>query len=122
VYLAPDDGHLGLADRSTLLVSRGEPIGGFRPSGTFLFESVSRALGASSLGVILTGMGQDGVEGLRAIHRAGGHVLAQDEESCVVFGMPGAAVAAGVVHSTVPLSSLALRISGCVTNIEGGRG
>ena len=110
VYIAPDDRHLGLADRSTIALSSAAPVGGFRPSASFLFESVGRAFGSSAVAVILTGMGQDGVEGLQALRAAGGRVIAQDEETSVVFGMPGAAVDAGLVDLTLPLGAVALRL------------
>lgn len=114
VYIAPDGAHLGVTDRATVAVVGSDPVGGFRPSATFLFESVARVFGAAGLGVILTGMGSDGVDGLVALHRAGGRVLAQDEESSVVYGMPRAAVEAGAVHATVPLAAMAGRICGIV--------
>ncbi len=110
VYVAPDDGHLGLADRSTLAIVQTPPIGGFRPSATFLFESVAKVFGSATLAVILTGMGQDGVAGLRSVRAALGRVIAQDEESSVVFGMPGAAIAQGLADMAVPLSAMAFRL------------
>jgi two-component system chemotaxis response regulator CheB len=69
--------------------------------------SVAKAFGARCLGVVLTGMGSDGVAGLRAIREAGGRTLAESEESCVIYGMPKAAVEAGVVDRVVPLSGVA---------------
>jgi two-component system chemotaxis response regulator CheB len=110
VYLAPDDRHLGVSPTATLLLSSAPPIGGFRPSGTFLFESAARAFGAAAIALILTGMGEDGVEGLRAVRQAGGRILAQDEESSVVFGMPGAAIAAGLADLVLPPEALASRL------------
>lgn len=110
VYVAPDDGHLGATDRSTITVPTDPPIDGFRPSATFLFESVARVFGTSAIAVILTGMGRDGVAGLRAVRETGGRVLAQDEESSVVFGMPGAAVSEGLVDAMLPLGTLAFRL------------
>jgi two-component system chemotaxis response regulator CheB len=92
VYLAPDNLHMGVNGRERIYISADPPIAGFRPSANYLFESVAKGFGAASTAVILTGMGCDGVEGLRAIRNAGGRVIAQDEASCVVFGMPGAAV------------------------------
>jgi two-component system chemotaxis response regulator CheB len=111
VYIAPDDMHLGLRDRHTLDISSAAPVAGFRPSGTFLFHSVARHCGKHALGLVLTGMGDDGLPGLRAMHDAGAHVLAQDEETSVVFGMPGAAVAAGVADGTLPLEMIAGRLA-----------
>jgi two-component system, chemotaxis family, protein-glutamate methylesterase/glutaminase len=110
VYLAPDDFHLGLHDRQTLEISAARPIAGFRPSGTFLFESVARVYGKSALGLVLTGMGEDGLVGLRAMRDAGAQIIAQDEESSVVFGMPGAAVRAGVADAVLPLDVIAGRL------------
>ncbi len=110
VYLAADDRHLGVSGRGTAILSHAPPVEGFRPSGTVLFESVAQAFGASAVALILTGMGQDGVDGLKAVRQAGGHVIAQDEGSSVVFGMPGAAVAAGLVDVALPLDAMASRL------------
>jgi two-component system chemotaxis response regulator CheB len=110
VYLAPDAVHLGVTGRGTVLLSDAPPVGGFRPSATYLFDSAARAYGAAVLALVLTGMGDDGVEGLRTVRRAGGRVIAQDEASCVVWGMPGAAVAAGLADLVLPLSTIAGRI------------
>jgi two-component system chemotaxis response regulator CheB len=107
VLMAPDHRHLGSSGRGTVLLSSAAPIGGFRPSASFLFESVGRAYGGGAVAVILSGMGDDGVEGLRTVRRTGGRVIAQDEATSVIFGMPGAAVAAGLVDLVEPLSSIA---------------
>jgi two-component system chemotaxis response regulator CheB len=110
-YLAPDDRHLGVSADARLIVADDPPIGGFRPSGTYLFASAARAYGSSVVAVILTGMGSDGVEGLRAVKAAGGLVFAQDEPSSVVYGMPREAVAAGVVDGVYPPDELAEHLS-----------
>jgi two-component system chemotaxis response regulator CheB len=110
VYLAPDDRHLGAAGPAAVALSGAPPLGGFRPSGTFLFESVARAFGPAAVAVILTGMGEDGVAGLRAVRQAGGRVIAQDEKSSVVFGMPGAAVAAGLADQVLALDAISGRL------------
>lgn len=110
VYLAPDDRHLGVHRDGRVEVSGAAPINGFRPSATWLFRSVARAYGPASLAVVLTGMGQDGLEGARELHAAGGHVLAQDEATSVVYGMPGVVVGAGLAHEVVPLASVASRL------------
>lgn len=111
IYLAPDGRHLGLRRRGHVSLLDEPPVGGFRPSGTVLFETVAQVMGSASIGLILTGMGEDGVEGLRAVRRAGGWTIAQDRESSVIFGMPGAAIAADVIDEVLPLSALASRLS-----------
>lgn len=110
VYLAPDDAHLGVDGDGRIRLSDSGPIGGFRPSANFLFESAARSYGASTVAVVLTGMGRDGVDGLRAVHAAGGRVIAQDEASSVVYGMPREAVQAGVVGTVLPLQGVASRL------------
>jgi len=117
VYVAPDDRHLGVANQTVVALSSAPPVGGFRPAGTFLFESVARVFGSAALALILTGMGDDGVAGLRAVRQAGGRIIAQDEETSVVYGMPGAAVAAGLADQVLPLD----RIAGRVAQLVGGR-
>jgi two-component system chemotaxis response regulator CheB len=111
VYLAPDDRHLGVTAEGRVAVSAEPAVGGFRPSGTYLFESVARSHGPAVVAVILTGMGDDGVAGLQAVRRAGGRILAQDEASSVVFGMPGAAVAAGLPDFVGAPDALARRMT-----------
>lgn len=110
-YLAPDHYHLGVRPGDEILLSPTPPIGGFRPSATYLFESVAKVYGAAATGVILTGMGRDGVDGLRAVRAAGGLVIAQDEESSVVYGMPGEAVAAGLADAVLPLQEIGPRLA-----------
>ena len=85
-----------------------------RPAIDVLMSSVAKAYGRHALGILLTGMGSDGVEGLRAIRAAGGRTLAESEETAVIYGMPKAAVAAGVVDQTVPLSGMADEILAAV--------
>lgn len=86
----------------------------FKPSADVLLLSMAGEYGARSLGVILTGMGNDGVRGLKAIKERGGQVLAQDEASSIVYGMPKAAVEAGVVDKVVPLPQMASEIVAAV--------
>jgi two-component system chemotaxis response regulator CheB len=110
VYLAPDERHLGVSAQRTVALSDAPPIGGFRPSATYLFETAARAFGSSVIAVILTGMGEDGVEGLRAVKEADGRIIAQDEKSSVVWGMPGSAVGAGLAGLVLPLESIPARL------------
>jgi len=101
--IAPDDVHMTVTADGTTMLDRSPPIKGLRPSATLLFESVARSYGHTAVGVVLTGMGEDGATGLEELHRAGGLVIAQDQESCVVFGMPKAAIDLGVVdHVLLP--------------------
>ena len=114
IYLAPDDRHLGIRAPDVIELSAVPPINGFRPSGTHLFESAARLYGPSLAAVILTGMGSDGVEGLKAVRAAGGTVLAQDEASCVVFGMPRDAITAGVVDAVLSAEQIGGRLAALV--------
>jgi two-component system chemotaxis response regulator CheB len=113
VLIAPAGSHMKVRRRghAVRVVLDEEPRGSLhRPSVDILMASVAAVYGARSLGVILTGMGTDGVEGLRAIRAAGGRTLAESEETCVIYGMPKAAVEAGVVDRSVPLDRMAEEI------------
>ena len=110
VYLAPDDHHLGIREDGRIVLSSAPPVGSFRPSASRLFESAAEAFGGRMIAVILTGMGDDGVSGLRAVHAAGGLVIAQDEATSVVYGMPREAARAGVVRTVLPLPEIAAHL------------
>jgi len=105
--IAPSGLHMTLARNASGLLVRlsSEPQGLLhRPSVDVLIESVAKVSGKKAIGVILTGMGADGARGIKAVHDAGGRTIAQDEESCVVYGMPKVAVDMGGVDRSVPLS------------------
>lgn len=104
-YVGPGDLHLRLGPKRTLLLSPDPPTL-HRPSADVLFASVAEHAGAAGVGVVLTGMGDDGSDGLLALRRAGGRALAQDEGSSTVFGMPRAAQAAGAAHQMLPLEDI----------------
>ncbi|HYG69245.1 MAG TPA: chemotaxis response regulator protein-glutamate methylesterase, partial [Anaeromyxobacteraceae bacterium] len=87
--------------------AEGPPVSRHRPSVDVLFRSVAEAAGVNAVGAILTGMGNDGAEGLLALHEAGAHTIAQDESSCVVFGMPKEAIALGAAAEVAPLPRIA---------------
>ena len=114
-YLAPGGRHLELGRQGTgltTLVTDGPPVNFTRPAVDVLFRSAVRTLGGDLLAVVLTGMGSDGRDGAGEIARAGGHVLAQDEQSSVVWGMPGAVTTAGHAHAVLPLDQVARAIVG----------
>jgi two-component system, chemotaxis family, protein-glutamate methylesterase/glutaminase len=116
VYLAPHGRHLGVDAAHRVILSAAPPTGGFPPSASFLFESAAKAYGRACVAVVLTGMGQDGTEGLRAVRDAGGLILVQDEASCVVFGMPAAAISAGLADLVLPLGRLPSQLLECVAS------
>ena len=88
----------------------GEPVNRHKPSVEVLFQSAARVLGPNALGVMLTGMGSDGAHGMRAMRDAGAYNIVQDEATCVIFGMPREAIAAGAAHEVVPLHAIAQRL------------
>ncbi|WP_459916152.1 chemotaxis-specific protein-glutamate methyltransferase CheB [Desulfocicer niacini] len=110
VYIAPDDAHFEISRDGRVVLSDEPPLDGHRPSVTALFNSVAHHRGASAIGVLLTGMGRDGADGLDTMHRKGAYTIAQDEESSVVFGMPGEAVALGAARDILPLNHIGLKL------------
>ena len=94
-----------------LRVGSAAPTDRYVPSADRMFKSAASAAGPRTIGVILTGMGDDGTEGARAIRNAGGIVLAESQETAVVFGMPGSAVRAGLVNEVLPLQALADKLA-----------
>ena len=116
VYFGPEGKHLGVARGGRILLSNAAEIDSFRPSATYLFQSVAEVYGKGAIGVIMTGMGTDGLSGLNAIHAAGGKIIAQNQATCVVYGMPRAAVEAGIVDRVLPLDSIAEHLLKLVRN------
>lgn len=109
-WIAPGGKHMQVSPRGDEIQIVQDPATLHMPSADVMMASVARAFGRETLGVILTGMGQDGQEGMRRIKEAGGQTLAQDEASCVVFGMPRAAIESGVVDQVVPLAQMPAEI------------
>ncbi|HJQ37161.1 MAG TPA: chemotaxis response regulator protein-glutamate methylesterase [Thermoanaerobaculia bacterium] len=105
VLIAPGNQHMMLRGRYVQLAS-GALVSRHRPSVDVLFHSVAREAGAKAIGVILTGMGDDGADGLKAMRRAGAHTIAQDEASSVIFGMPKEAIARGAVAEILSLAHI----------------
>lgn len=112
VYLAPGHSHLAVRRGGGFhcSLSRAEPVNRHRPSVDVLFHSAALQVGPSAIGVLLTGMGKDGAKGLLAMREAGAWTIAQDHESCVVYGMPREAAAIGAVREVLPLKDIASRI------------
>ena len=112
-YLAPGGQHLSVERSGANYIARvrdGEPVNRHKPSVEVLFLSAARVVGPNALGVMLTGMGADGAKAMRAMRDAGSWNAAQDEASCVVFGMPKEAIAAGAAHEVLTLSAIAPRL------------
>jgi two-component system, chemotaxis family, protein-glutamate methylesterase/glutaminase len=107
VYFAPDQRHLELNPRGRINYGTSAPVEGHRPSVTRMFQSVAKLYGKQALGILLTGMGQDGAVGMQDIAAAGGITIAQDEKTCVVFGMPKQAIDRGAVRYILPLQEIA---------------
>ncbi|MBI3183387.1 MAG: chemotaxis-specific protein-glutamate methyltransferase CheB [Myxococcales bacterium] len=108
--IAPPGLHMVVPSRGRVSLVVGEPREGHLPSGSLLLESAAKAYGRRAVGMILTGMGVDGADGIAAVKAAGGTTIAQSQESCVVFGMPGAAIARGVVDQVVHGDELSLAL------------
>lgn len=110
VYFAPGgDRHLAVSGTGTLYTKlrRDELVSGHRPSVDVLFRSVAKSAGPKAIGILLTGMGSDGAEGLLAMQRAGAFTIAQDEATCTVFGMPKSAIALGAAALVAPIDRIA---------------
>lgn len=110
VYIAPGNCHLEAGPGYRIVLTDGPEISGHRPSVDRLMESVAREYGEHAIGILLTGMGRDGVMGMSCIKETGGVTVAQDEATSVVFGMPGAAIESGVVDYVVPAEELPVKI------------
>jgi two-component system chemotaxis response regulator CheB len=120
-YIAPGDRHLELSRSGAnyqVKLHDGPPVNRHRPSVDVLFRSVAQYAGRNAVGVILTGMGNDGAAGMLEMHRAGAYTLAQNEASCVVFGMPREAIATGGVNEVVELERMSQRM---LAQIAGGQ-
>ncbi len=112
-YIAPGGFHLSVERSGANYIARvrdGDTVNRHKPSVEVLFLSAARVVGRNALAVMLTGMGNDGAKAMKTMRECGSWNLAQDEASCVVFGMPKEAIAAGAVHDVLPLAAIAPRL------------
>jgi len=112
-YIAPGDRHMRLSKSGSnyiIALDDTEPVNRHRPSVEVLFRSVAAVAGRNALGVMLTGMGRDGANAMLEMRRAGSFNIAQDEATCVVFGMPREAIAVGAVDEVLPVTEIAARL------------
>lgn len=112
-YIAPGGMHLSVERSGANYIARvrdGEPVNRHKPSVDVLFRSAARVVGPNAVGIMLTGMGADGAAAMREMRDSGSYNMVQDESSCVVFGMPREAIAAGAAHEILPLTQIATRL------------
>ncbi|MBE9125619.1 MULTISPECIES: chemotaxis-specific protein-glutamate methyltransferase CheB [unclassified Coleofasciculus] len=107
IYFPPEHRHLEVDGKGRFVCSDSEPLDGHRPSVTVTFESVAQFYGKATVGILLTGMGRDGAQGMQAIAQAGGVTIAQDEATSVIFGMPKEAIDLGAAKEVLPISAIA---------------
>ncbi|MFO0596281.1 MAG: CheB methylesterase domain-containing protein [Myxococcaceae bacterium] len=105
-FVAPSHVHLVVSSTGVVRLDDSPAIGGFKPSCDLMLRSVAQSFAKRAIGVVLTGMGADGAKGLKEIRAAGGHTIAQDKETSIVFGMPGQAVALGAAEVVLPLDRI----------------
>lgn len=117
LYICPGSHHLRVTSAGRIQLDSGGRINGYLPCMDVTMESVAAYAGAMSIGAVLTGMGNDGVRGVQAIKRAGGLVLAQDEGTCVIFGMPAEAIKTGAVDQVLPIDQIYAAIEKWVIRI-----
>ena len=112
-YIAPGGMHLSVERSGANYIARvqdGDPVNRHKPSVEVLFKSAARVVGPNAIGIMLTGMGADGAKGMREMKDAGAYCVAQDEASCVVFGMPREAINAGAVQEVLPLTKISSHV------------
>ncbi len=110
ILIAPDDYHMQVNYKGVIELCKEPPYHGLRPSANYLFHSLARVYGPRAMGIVLTGMGDDGAEGMLALHKVGGLTIAQDQASCVVYGMPKEAVERNAVDAIQTLDEIVLTL------------
>jgi two-component system chemotaxis response regulator CheB len=111
IYVAPGDAHLTVTWDRILHIDQLPPVNGYRPSANRLFQSVATAFKNCAMGIVLTGMGDDGADGLAEMAAAGSHILAQDEATSVVFGMPKVAIDRNIVDEILSPDEMITRLT-----------
>jgi two-component system, chemotaxis family, protein-glutamate methylesterase/glutaminase len=106
LYVCPGSHHLRISATGRIVLEDGPRISGYRPCADLTFDSVVAYCGAHTVGVVLTGMGNDGSKGVQTVKAAGGHVIAQDESTAVIFGMPQEAIKTGSVDQVLPIEAI----------------
>lgn len=110
IYFPSEQQHLELDSRGRFIYSNSPPVDGHRPSVTVTFKSVAKFYGKATMGILLTGMGRDGAEGMHCIAQTGGFTIAQDEATSVIFGMPKEAIDLGAANLVLPLHAIAPKL------------
>ena len=124
VLIAPGNWHMTVSRAGTeprVFLSQGETVNGHRPSVDVLMRSVAREYNSRAVGVIMTGMGRDGAEGLRELRARGGYVIAQDKSTSVIFGMNKEVVQNGDAHEVVPVDQIPSRLRACARTASAER-
>lgn len=106
LYVCPGSHHLRVSPTGRISLDEGPRVSGYRPCADLTFESAAEYAGPMTIGVILTGMGNDGAKGAQSVRSAGGHVIAQDESTAVIFGMPQEAIKTGAVEQVLPIEAI----------------
>jgi two-component system chemotaxis response regulator CheB len=119
LYVCPGSHHLRVSPTGRISLDDGPRVSGYRPCADLTFESAAEYAGPMTIGVILTGMGNDGSKGVQSIRSVGGHVIAQDESTAVIFGMPQEAIKTGVVDQVLPMEAIYHGIEKRVLSIFG---
>ena len=116
VFIAPHDFHMMVVSDERIRLNKALPIKGHRPSANVLFSSVAKVYNKNSIGVVLTGMGEDGATGLVEMRKSGSKTIVQDEESSVIFGMPKVAIEMGAAEEVLPIDKIGKSLNRTVTN------
>ena len=106
MYICPGTHHMRVSASGRIQLDDGPRISGYRPCADVTLETAAAYAGPLTVGVVMTGMGNDGSRGVLAVKQAGGHVIAQDEATCVIFGMPAEAIKTGAVDQVLPLEHI----------------